>query len=510
MKRMIRIADTTLRDGEQAPGFSMNIKEKLEVAKQLERLKVDVIEAGFAAVSDGDMKAVKGVAKQVRSCCVSCLARACRGDIDAAAEALSDAVDPMIHIFIATSPIHMEYKLKKTPEEVLAAISDSVAYAKGLGFKVQFSAEDATRSDREFLRTALKTAIEQGADIINVPDTVGYCTPEEMFELTEDIKKNVVGSSSALLSVHCHNDLGLAVINSIEALRAGADQAECTVNGIGERAGNAALEEIVMNLRTRVDVYGFDSGVDATRIMRASRTLSAATGVKVQPNKAIVGSNAFMHESGIHQHGVMANPATYEIMRPESVGIKQSSITLGKHSGRHALQEYLSEMGFILEQDELDRIFESFKVLADRKKTVTDKDIEALIAEHRTRMTEYYRLQRYVINSGNTISSTAVVRLIYVDGKVFERAALGKGPIEASYKAINKIVGTDAELAEYRIDAVTGGRDALGEVKVRIRVDGRTYSGRGLSTDIIESSISAYISAINNMLSSAQKSGVEQ
>lgn len=501
MANIVRIFDTTLRDGEQSPGCSMNLAEKLEVAKQLERLGVDIMEAGFAASSPGDFASVRSIAKTIKNATVTSLARALKGDIDAAGEALKEAKYPRIHTFIATSDIHMTYKLKKTPEQVLEAATEMVRYAKKYCEDVEFSAEDASRSNPAFLYQIFEAVIRAGATTINIPDTVGYASPEEMTKLILGIRENVPSIDKAIISVHCHNDLGLAVANSLAAAKAGAGQLECTINGIGERAGNAALEELVMNLSTRADYYNLGCNINTKEIYKTSKLLSSITGVRVQPNKAIVGENAFAHESGIHQHGMLANKSTYEIMTPESIGLTENKLVLGKHSGRHAFEEHLKEMGYEFDEIVLQTAFEQFKALADKKKVVTDKDIEALIHHKSSKVPEFYKLERFVINSGNTITTTSSVRLVAKTGHVLEEVVSSyDGPIDASYKAIDKLVGKSFVLEDFVINSVTGGTDAQGEVNVKIKNNEGVYNGYGVSMDIVEASILAYISAINNML----------
>ena len=461
--RHIKIFDTTLRDGEQSPGCSMNIKEKIEMARQLELLKVDVIEAGFAAASQGDYNAVRAVAKELRHTCVASLSRALVKDIDSSWEAVKYAQNPRLHVFIATSDIHLQYKLKKTREEVLEQTVEMVKYAKKFCEDIEFSAEDATRSNWEFLCKVFEGAITSGATVLNIPDTVGYSSPEEIAALIAYLRENVRGIGKVALSVHCHDDLGLAVSNSLSAVMAGVDQVECTINGIGERAGNAALEEIVMNLKTRADYYGADCSVDTTQIYKASRLLSSITGMKVQPNKAIVGENAFAHESGIHQHGMLANKETYEIMNPASIGLSTNKMVLGKHSGRHAFNDRVRDLGFNVDLSLSDILFKRFKDLADKKKTVSDRDIEALVRSILAQeIPKAYTLERYVINSGNTITPTSSIVLTKANGEKAEKVAIGFGPVDASFNAINKIVGLSVQLDEYSIDAVTEGRDAQG------------------------------------------------
>lgn len=502
MARQIKIFDTTLRDGEQAPGCSMNLQDKLEVAESLARLGVDTIEAGFAIVSPGDFQSVQAIARTIRGVSVASLARALEKDIDAAWEAIRDAENPRIHTFIATSPIHMEFKLKKTPDQVYEQAIKMVRYARNLCGDVEFSLEDASRSDPAFMYRIIEGVINAGASTVNIPDTVGYAVPEEFSALIRNIRVNVPNIDKAVISVHCHNDLGLGVANSLAAAMAGADQIECTLNGLGERAGNAALEEIVMNLFTRKDYYGMTTRVDTTQLYSASKKVTQATGVRCQPNKAIVGENAFAHEAGIHQHGVLANRATYEIMTPESIGLPHNKMVLGKHSGRHAFEERLSYLGIRVAEDRLNELFEEFKVLADKKKTVSDRDIDALVSGSRN-VSEGYRLDRYVINSGSSITATSVVRLTLKDGSKVERVAIGDGPVDASLNAIDKIVGgDDIKLEDFNleiVDATDTGTDAQGESHVRITRDGRTWNGSGVSTDIVESVIKAYLAAVNAM-----------
>lgn len=500
MTKQIRIFDTTLRDGEQSPGCSMNLKEKIEMAKQLEKMRVDIIEAGFAISSPGDFISVKTVAETIKECTVASLARATVEDIDRAWEAVKGAVAPRIHTFIATSPIHMEYKLLMTPEEVCERAVAMVRHAKRYCSDVEWSAEDATRSDPVFLARVIEGVIKAGATTINLPDTVGYTTPDEYYDFLMKVQENAPSMANVALSSHCHNDLGLAVANSLAAIKAGATQIECTINGIGERAGNAAMEEIVMALHTRKDILNVDTRIVTTEIIRSSSLLSRITGVKVQPNKAIVGENAFAHEAGIHQHGVMKNKETYEIMKPESVGLTQNNLVLGKHSGKHAFRDKVKNLGYDLSEAEIDTLFAKFKELADKKKSVYDRDIEALISKESVQVPKTYCLNSFVINSGNTITSTAVIKMTK-EGKAIERVARGEGPIDASFKAIEKIVGMEFKLEDYQIQSVTEGEDALGDALVKISdEDGNVFSGRGLSMDIIEASIHAYINAVNKMI----------
>lgn len=495
----VYIFDTTLRDGEQTPGISLNVEEKLEIARQLARLQVDVIEAGFPVASPGDFAATAAIAAEIRGPVIAALARATEKDIERAAAAVRQAPKPLIHTFIATSPIHMEYKLRKKPCEVLLMAENAVKYARELAQDVEFSAEDATRSDRVFLAEVLSAAIGAGATRINVPDTVGYTTPGEYYKLIRYLKENVRGIDRCYLSVHCHNDLGMAVANSLAALEAGANQVECTINGLGERAGNASLEEIVMALVTRQDNYGLPVGIVTEQIHRTSRLVSALTGVALQPNKAIVGENAFAHESGIHQDGFLKARTTYEIMTPESIGLHQSRLVLGKHSGRHAFREKIRELGYTLNDEELDKAFQRFIDLADKKKEISDRDLEALLKDEIVIVPESFILDYLHISSGNHTLPTATVRLIIGERQI-EEAACGSGPLDAVYRAIDRASGIVMQLEGYSLKAVTGGKDALGEVTVRITANGSSYTGRGVSTDIIEASAKAYVHALNKLV----------
>jgi len=498
-KRRIRIFDTTLRDGEQAPGCSMNLAEKLEVAKRLEKLGVDIIEAGFPISSPGDLESVKAIAGIITNCSVAGLCRSRESDIDAAKEALAKAASPRVHVFLATSPVHMEFKLKMTPEQVLEQAVSSVKYAKKFCNDVEFSAEDAFRSDPDFVCKVFGAVIAAGALTVNFPDTVGYAMPAEFGERVRYIKEHTPNMEKAALSVHCHNDLGLAVANSIAAVANGADQVECTINGIGERAGNASLEELVMGLRVRHDFFSADTRIDSSQIYAASRLVSQVTGVKVQPNKAIVGDNAFAHEAGIHQHGVLAKRETYEIMTPQSIGIPQNRMVLGKHSGRHAFEERLKDLGITVDAEALEKIFADFKELADKKKVVSDRDIEALAMDRAVSVPETWKLDHWAVNTGSALGAAGVIRLLHKDGENKKLVCMGDGPIDAIFKAINQIVGKEPELELYEIGAVTGGSSSQGESMVKIAMDGRRWNGRGVSTDVIESSIMAYLSAINAM-----------
>jgi len=481
----------------------MNLQAKLEVAESLARLGVDIIEAGFAISSPGDFQSVQAIARHIKGVTIASLSRAMEKDIDAAWEAVRVAESPRIHTFLATSPIHMEYKLKKTPDQVFEQAVKMVAYARNLCGDVEFSLEDASRSDPSFIYRVIEGVIKAGASTVNIPDTVGYAAPEEFSNLIRLIKTNVPNIDKAVLSVHCHNDLGLAVANSLAAAMAGADQIECTINGLGERAGNAALEEIVMNIFTRQEYYGMTTRIDTTQLYQASKKVTKATGVRTQPNKAIVGENAFAHEAGIHQHGVLANRATYEIMTPESIGLPHNKMVLGKHSGRHAFEERLVYLGYHVDDEKMNSLFEEFKNLADKKKTVSDRDIDAMVSGSSVGIPETFKLDRFVINSGSSITATSVVRLIMKDGTKVERVAIGDGPVDASLNAVDKIIGGgEIKLEDFSlqiVDAIDTGADAQGESHVRISREGRTWNGTGVSTDIVESVIKAYLVAVNTM-----------
>ena len=497
MKR-IKIFDTTLRDGEQSPGCSMNLAEKIEMAKQLEKLGVDIIEAGFAIASPMDHKSVQAIAAAVTNCTVASLARCTKGDIDAAWDAVKEANHPRIHVFLATSDIHMEYKLRMTREQVLQRISEMVAYAKSFCDDIEFSAEDASRSDWAFLAQCYSNAVAAGATTLNVPDTVGYSTPQEMAELITYLRQNVTGVEHTDISVHCHNDLGMAVANSLACVKAGATQIECTVNGIGERAGNASLEELAMAIRTRADFYEAETGINTKQIYRSSKLLSNITGVPIPPSKAIVGANAFAHESGIHQHGVIANAQTYEIMKSTDVGIPQNTMVLGKHS----LREKLESMGYELTDEELENVFVRFKDLADKKKNITGRDIEALVLHRRGVVQGDCQLVSHVVNTGHGVPNISCIKLQRGD-EVLEDVAIGSGPLDASFKAINRMLGMDVKLESFSLNAVTDGEDAVGEAVVKVALpDGRACTGTGISTDIIESSIRAYVNGINKIMES--------
>ena len=500
MKRHIKIFDTTLRDGEQTPRVNLNAQEKLRIAKQLESLGVDIIEAGFAVASPGDFEAVKMIAENVKNSTVCSLARAVKKDIETAGEALKGAVKPRIHTFIATSPIHREFKLKMTKEQIVERAREMVAYAKTFVEDVEFSAEDALRTEKEYLVDVYEAAIEAGATTLNVPDTVGYRTPNEMFELIKYLRENVKGIENVDISVHCHDDLGLSVANSIAAIEAGATQIECTINGLGERAGNTSLEEVVMILQTRKDLFeGYYTSIDSKQIYPTSKLVSLLTGVTTQPNKAIVGANAFAHESGIHQHGVLANPETYEIISPETVGRNTDSLVLGKLSGKHAFIQKLESLGFDhVENDRVEQLFAQFKILADKKKYVLDEDIIALVAGDAAKIEGRIKLEHFEISrqEGKKPKATVTIEL---DGEKLVKEALGDGPVDAAYNAVNLGVSDTFVLEEYKLEAITGDTDAQAQVVVIIEKNGNRFIGRGQSTDVVEASIKAYINGINRL-----------
>ena len=521
MNNSVRIFDTTLRDGEQSPGATMTTAEKLEVARALARLGVDVIEAGFPAASPDDLEAVRRISLEVgkaekgaRVPIICGLARTIESDIDKAWEGVRESSHPRIHTFIATSDIHMQYKLKMTRSQVEEKVASMVAYAHHLCPDVEFSPEDAGRSDPEFLYRVLDIAIRAGATTLNIPDTVGYTLPDEFGELISGIIKNTPGVEKCTISVHCHNDLGLATANTLAGIRAGARQAEVTINGIGERAGNTALEEVVMALQTRQQVLDLTTNIDSTQLARVSKLVSNYTGISVQPNKAIVGANAFAHEAGIHQDGMLKNNQTYEIMRPEMVGVSQTSLVLGKHSGRHALKERMVALGYALSEEAMNKLFDRFKALADKKKTITDADLEALVSDELYQPRVIFTLDGLQVACGTMGLPTATVRLIGPDGKVYTHASIGTGPVDAAFKAVDAIVQAGSTLVEFVIHAITEGIDALGEVTVRIASTEqpaglnpqneseplRTFGGYGADTDIVVASAKAYLSAINKML----------
>ncbi|MEI0798845.1 2-isopropylmalate synthase [Brachyspira intermedia] len=497
--RKIKIFDTTLRDGEQSPGCTMNLAEKLEMAAELDKLGVDVIEAGFAICSDDDFNAIREVSKVVENAKLASLARCNKKDIDRAYESLAEAKHPMLHTFIATSDIHLKHKLEMTREQVLETIKESVSYAKTKFEFIEFSAEDASRSDREFLAQAYSTAIENGATTINVPDTVGYTTPLEMADLIKYLKENVKGIENVDISVHCHDDLGLGTANSLSAVLAGATQVECTINGIGERAGNASLEEIVMGIKTRKDFYNAYTDINTKRIYKISKLLSTISGMVVAPNKAIVGANAFAHEAGIHQHGVLKERSTYEIMNVEDIGIPQNKMVLGKHSGKHAFKDRIESLGYDIDDKSLEDKFIEFKALADKKKIVTDSDIEALLIGSNDSENPTYTLNGFVVNDGNSISSLATVSIMDNQENIVEGIGKGNGPIDAAFGAIDSITSNKAKLVNYSINAITEGEDALGEVIVRLASNDKTVIGRAVSTDIIEASLRAYVNGLNKL-----------
>ncbi len=498
----IKFFDTTLRDGEQAPGYSMNLEEKVRMALQLETLGVDVVEAGFAIASPGDSEAIAAISRALKQTTVASLSRALEKDIDASAKAIREAVHPRIHTFIATSDLHLQYKLKMSREQALDQVKRMVAYARSRCAEVEFSAEDAFRSDRDYLCRVVEAAVAAGATIINLPDTVGYATPDEFHDMVKTVHTRVPIIDRAIIAVHCHNDLGLGVANSLAGIRAGARQVECTINGIGERAGNAALEEIVMVLRTRSNLFGCTCNIKTEELYRTARLLASITGIKIAPNKPIVGQNAFAHESGIHQHGMMANALTYEIMTPESVGVLKTALVLGKHSGQHAFMKRLEELGYKPTDEQGRQLFDAFKLLADRKKTIEDRDLVALVESASASVADpktMWVLDGFVVNSGNRMTSTACVTLRKGKRKSQE-VATGSGPVNASLRAIEKIIRHPFILEDYQLQAVTEHRDALGEVLVKISDGTGSYRGRGVSTDVIEASILSCLSAVNHML----------
>ncbi|MDW8317865.1 MAG: 2-isopropylmalate synthase [Anaerolineae bacterium] len=530
---VVLIFDTTLRDGEQSPGATLTAQEKLEIARQLARLGVDIIEAGFPAASPGDLEAVRRIAETVgrepridkfgRASpppVIAGLARANYDDINKAWEAVRPAARPRIHTFLATSPIHMEHKLRMTPDEVVARVAEMVRYAKSLCPDVEFSPEDAGRSDPEFLYRVLAVAIEAGATTINIPDTVGYTVPAEYGKLIRDIRENTPGAKNVVISVHCHNDLGLATANSLAGIENGARQVECTVNGIGERAGNTSLEEVVMALYVRHHIYGVDTNIVTQEIHRTSDMVSRYTGMVVQPNKAIVGANAFAHEAGIHQDGMLKHRRTYEIMDASTIGLGQSKLVLGKHSGRHAFRVRLEEMGYRLSDQDLEEVFRRFKELADKKKVVTDSDLQALVGDELYQPPETWQIESVQVSCGTNVIPTAVVRLRHVPtGQVITDAGFGTGPVDAVYQGINRIVGVPNKLVEFVIQAIDEGLDAVGDVTIRIeaeeligaaeRAQGgrgqRVFTGRGIDTDIVVASAKAYMQALNKLLAAREE-----
>lgn len=526
MNNYVRIFDTTLRDGEQSPGATLTSAEKIEIARALTRMGVDVIEAGFPAASPDDLQAVQRISTEVgnsdeypKPVIICGLARAVKSDIDKAWDAVKEARYPRIHTFIATSEIHMQHKLRMKPQEVVKRAVEMVSYAHSFCKDVEFSPEDAGRSDPDFLFWILSEAIKAGATTLNIPDTVGYTTPSEFFQLIADIRSKTDGIENAIISVHCHNDLGMATANTLAGINAGARQVEVTINGIGERAGNTSLEEVVMALHTREPIFHLETGIDTTHITRVSKMVSNYTGIVVQPNKAIVGANAFAHEAGIHQDGMLKHEQTYEIMRPESIGLSQSQLVMGKHSGRHALKVRLEQLGFQLDDEELNKVFVRFKNLADKKKTIADADLEALVSDEVYQPREIYKLDGLQVTCGTMGMPTATIRIIGPDNKEKVMSAVGTGPVDAVYKAIDEVVQVPNELVEFSIHAITEGIDALGEVTVRIQGKNgssimhahkedrrsRSFGGYGADTDIVVASAKAYMSALNKLLVSLEK-----
>ncbi len=502
----ITIFDTTLRDGEQSPGASMNLDEKLRIASVLEAMGVDVIEAGFPIASEGDFEAVNQIAMKVKGSTVCGLARATKADIDRCAEALKPAARARIHTFISTSPLHMKHKLQMEPDEVLAAVTDSVSRARNLTRDVEWSAEDGSRTEHDFLCRCVEAAINAGAGTINIPDTVGYAVPDEFAALIAMLFDRVPNIDKAVISVHCHNDLGLGVANSLAAVKAGARQVECTINGLGERAGNAAMEEIVMALRTRHDSMPFNTAIRTEDITKASRLVSAITGFTVQPNKAVVGANAFAHEAGIHQDGMLKHAGTYEIMTPESVGLSKSTLVLGKHSGRHAFSEKLKDLGYgELGDNAVQDAFKRFKDLADKKKDVFDEDIIALVDDQVMRADDRIRVAALEVLCGTKHQPAAAELSLEIDGEENSCKAVGDGPVDAAFNCVKKLFPHDANLQLYQVHAVTHGTDAQAEVTVRLEEDGRTVNGQGADTDTMVASVKAYVNALNKLLVKREK-----
>ncbi|MFH1878841.1 MAG: 2-isopropylmalate synthase [Candidatus Omnitrophota bacterium] len=499
MDNKILIFDTTLRDGEQTPGASLTVNEKLQIAIQLDKLGVDIIEAGFPRTSPGDLEAVKTVSRHVRRPVICGLARATKQDIDAAYEALKKADKPRVHVFLATSKIHREYKLRKAKEEILRISVEAVKYARKKFPQVEFSPEDASRTEKDFLARVVEGVIKAGATTVNIPDTVGYSVPREFGSLIGYLMETVPNINKAVISVHCHNDLGLGVSNSLAAVLSGARQVECTINGLGERAGNAALEEIVMGLRMRRDIYrGIGTNIQTKELYKTSRLVSKLTGIAVQPNKAIIGENAFSHESGIHQDGILKKRTTYEIIRPQDVGFEGSRLVLGKLSGRHAFSARLKKLGYSLSDKELDQAFTRFKVLADKKHNIFDDDLATIVEDELATIPEEYKLVNFQVTSGNNINPLAIIAL-EKEGQVITATGTGDGPIDACFKTIDKAVGEKGKLIDYKVNAVTSGMDALGEANVKIAFKNEVVPGRGSSTDVIEASVLAYVNAINHL-----------
>ncbi|MDQ3965757.1 MAG: 2-isopropylmalate synthase [Actinomycetota bacterium] len=495
--RRVQIFDTTLRDGEQSPGISLLVEEKLEIAFQLARLKVDVIEAGFPITSEGDFEAVSRIAAEVKGPTITGLARVYHADIDRAWEAVKWSNRPRIHTFVGTSDLHIEYQMRSNKEEIIRRAEEAVLFAKDLCPEVEFSPMDATRTDIGYLAEVVAAAVEAGADVVNIADTVGYTTPVEFSAFLRELQERVPRLSERVLSVHCHDDLGLAVANSLAGVQVGARQVEVAVNGLGERAGNASLEEIVMTLVTRKDHYGVEVGVDTRQLANTSRLVSNMTGYEVPPNKAVVGRNAFLHESGIHQDGVLKDRRTFEIMTPKDIGLEGTNIFLGKHSGRHALKEALEELGYTLEGDTLKRAFARFKEIADHKRTVTAADLEAIAADEVGSFEGKYILESFRVVAATGRQSRAAVTISHAEHGTFEAEAEGEGPVDAVFRAIDAATGIKGRLTDFRIDAVTGGKDALGEVRLSVDFEGQEYAGRGLSQDVVEAAARAYVRAAN-------------
>lgn len=495
----VLIFDTSLRDGEQSPGCSMTQPEKLRLARALADLGVDVIEAGFPAASRGDWEAVNEIAREVRGPIIAGLARCNREDIDKAWSAVRDAEHPRIHVFLATSAIHREHKLNMAKAEIIHTAVQGVRYARSLCSDIEFSPEDASRTELDFLREVVEAVIEAGATTINVPDTVGYTIPEEFHEVFTYLKRNVRGAENVRFSVHCHNDLGMAVANSLAAIRAGARQVECTINGIGERAGNCSLEEIVMALKVRQGVFGLQTGIDTHKLFPTSRLLSSITGMPIPRNKAVVGENAFAHESGIHQHGMLKHHSTYEIMRPSDVGMSRTNLVLGKHSGRHAFRERVKELGFELSDNELNSVFENFKALADKKKELFDGDIEALVLQQEFGVHGPWHLESLHAVSDSAGAASARVMLRHVDGRMTTCEATGDGPVDAAFKAVENATGILVKLRKFEVRSVSMGEDAQGEAVVTVEHNGRTYRGNSVTTDIVESGVRAFLEVVNQI-----------
>jgi 2-isopropylmalate synthase len=498
MNERVYIFDTTLRDGEQSPGASMNTGEKLRLAVQMEKLGVDILEAGFPAASEGDLDAVSKIAAKLKKTEVAGLARTSKEDIDAVWQAIRHAAKPRIHIFIATSDLHMKYKLNMTRDEVVKNSVEAVKYAKSMTDNVEFSAEDGSRSDRDFLCKVFEAAIEAGATTVNLPDTVGYAMPDEYSDLIKYVKSHTPNIDKAVFSVHCHNDLGMATANTLAGISAGARQVEVTINGIGERAGNTSLEEVVMSLNTRPNFFPVTTGIKTELIYPTSRLVTMITGIIVQPNKAVVGANAFAHEAGIHQDGVLKNPMTYEIMKPETIGLSSNKLVLGKHSGRHAMRSRLKEMGYELSDEEVKLVFKKFKELADKKKHVVDEDLEVIVTEDILRTKDVFQLEYLHVTSGTTVLPMASVKLA-VNGRSVQGAGYGNGPIDSAFNTIAKLTGTHSELLRFSVSALTGGTDAQGEVTVRLKENGLVALGRGADADIITASAKAYINGLNRL-----------